>query len=270
MQIAFLLTGVLVLAFEVWWGWRVGVMRTLTSIVALVGSALIGLAAGSVVAAINGGGEVVFWGTAAIVLVVVYIAIWLFGFVMFKKTSQQPMGLHFIWGMGGAALGFVLGVLVLWLSIPAVRTVGAFGEGRKQTYEAYYLPVPLVTGTMAAVKTKLETGLTGKIFSSFDIASPDLYDIVEKLSRFSADPETCLARFMEYPDLKAVANLPEVQAMTTDPQVLAAIENQNMAALLTNPALMKLARDKKVSEMIMKIDFRKALDYAVGETPKNE
>jgi len=263
MQTAFLLLGLGILLFEIWWGWRMGVMRMLTSLVALVGSALIGMAAGRVVTAIVGGGAVVFWGVAVVALVLSYIAIWLFGYLSFKKTSQQPMGLAFIWGMGGAVLGFVFGILVLWLMIPVVRSAGAMGDGMKQTLQAYHQPAPLVISGLAALKENLETGITGKIFSSVDIASPDFYDLLEKLSRLSTDP-ACFVRLMEYPDLKAVAELPEIQAMAADPQIIAAIEDGKLMAVVTHPSLFKLANDKKISEMVMKIDFRKALDYAVG------
>jgi len=276
MQTAFLLLGLGILIFEVWWGWRMGIMRTLTSLVALGGSALLGMAAGRVVSAIVGGGAVVFWGTAIVVLVSAYVVIWFFGYLAFKKTSQQPIGVNFIWGMGGAVLGFVFGVLVLWLGIPAVRVAGVVGEEMKQAWPTYLQPVPPTISGLATLKENLETGITGKIFSSLDIVSPDFYDLVEKLSRFSADP-TCIGRLMEYPDLKAVAELPEIQAMTVDPQMIAAIEGKNLLAVVTHPALFKLARDKKVSEMIIRIDFRKALDYAVGadavesnETPESE
>src|SRR5438045_6401765 len=135
-QVLFISFGVILILFEVLRGWRLGLMRQIMRLIA-VGAAY--------AAAFFGGALLVpavrpFFKMpdpilsilcGATLAVAAYMLVSGAGTILFKRTSQQESGLlHLIYGFAGAILGLFFGLLLLWLTVSSVRTVGALAEGQ--------------------------------------------------------------------------------------------------------------------------------------------
>ena len=115
--------------WEIYAGWRRGLIRGGLHFGAFVASGLLGMLVGQTVGAVVG---LVLPGVsflagliagAAVALVTLGVCLFL-GAVLFKRTSQQPPGLvRWTFGAGGAVFGLLTGLFILW---GAVSSAGGF------------------------------------------------------------------------------------------------------------------------------------------------
>src|SRR5205085_1575210 len=127
---------------------------------------------------------------------VVFASISLVGAILFKKTSEQSVGIvQFGYGISGAAVGAVFGIFLVWIAILAVRLLGSVAETQiaaskrprvtvqpatPRRAPAATPPSDIVLG-LAHMKHSLEQGTAGAVVQQVDPIPGSLYMILTKL-----------------------------------------------------------------------------------------
>src|SRR5438552_9901569 len=125
-QVVFISFGVILILFEVVRGWRLGLMRQITRLIALgaaYGAALLG---GSLCVPLARSffkmpDPILSILCGAILALAAYALVSGIGAILFKRTSQQESGLvYFIYGFAGAILGLFFCVFFFWLTVASL------------------------------------------------------------------------------------------------------------------------------------------------------
>jgi hypothetical protein len=252
--------------WEIYAGWRRGVIRGGLHFAAFVASGLLGMLVGQTVGAVVG---VVLPGVAFLaglasgsVVALLTLALCLFlGAVLFKRTSQQPPGLvRWVFGAGGALFGLLTGLFILWGAVSIVRTSGAIAKSSIAGQNSQ--DVPASTRTFAVLKDSLEMGPIGEIVESIDILPSDAYENMTRLGQLAKNQDA-LFRFLDYPGIQEILAHPRIQALMQDPVVVQSAENKNIISLMQSRSLLNAATDPSLQKLIMALDLEKALDYAM-------
>ena len=258
-QNAILYAAALFLLWEVFAGWRRGLVRSALHFGAFVVSGLLGLVVGQGVAMVVG---LVFPGAAFLVGLIAgaIVAFLLLGaclFVsafLFKRTSQQPSGpARWIFGIGGALFGLLTGLLLLWGGISLVRTSGAIAQADKSRTES---------SALVTLKNSLEQGPLGGVVESVDILPAEAYARIVRVGELSKNPDA-MVRFLDDPGVQEILAHPRMQAVLNDPQVVQAAETQNYLVLLQSRTILEAATDPSLQKLVMSLDLQKALDHAL-------
>lgn len=259
------------LLFEIWRGWRRGVVRHGVSVLALVTAGGVGWIFAWMTGFISDRiipfpypvGRMIFGLAAALAF---YAAAAVLSSLLFKKTSQQRSGMvRLIFGVGGGVFGLIFGLLMLWGGISLVRMVGAVAEAEQTLPNRGAVATTLDPSLMAA-KEALESGPTGSWVDRVDILPSNIYPLITKVVQVTQSPEA-VARFLFYPGTQQLLSSTKLGELFTDPQMVEAASNGNVFALLSQPKLQEVAADPAVREAVAKFDLEKALDYALQETP---
>jgi len=252
----------LYLLFEIWRGWRRGVVRHGISVLALLTAGgvgwifawMTGLVADLVVPFPYPVGRVLFGLAAGLAF---YAAAVVLSSLLFRKTSEQEPGLgRLLYGAGGAVFGLVFGLLILWGGLSIFRALGAVAEAR---------PEVAAEAPLVAIKESLEEGVTGRLVDKVDIVPANVYGLITKLLRVTQSPEAT-ARFFEYPGTQELLAGGNLGQFFTDPDLAEAAAGGNVFGLLTNPKLFEIASDPGVQQAVTGFDLEKALDYALQES----
>lgn len=252
------------LLWQIYSGWRRGVVRSALGFVAFVLSALIGFAVGQFVGSVLGRfmpGYGFFFGLAVgLLLTVAILVVALFlSAVLFKRTGQQPGGIRLLYGLGGAFFGLLTGLAVLWGGISIIRATGTIVES---VADARDVEAPPMAQGFVKLKDSLELGPAGEAVSQVDAVSPQVYDTISRVGWLLSDPDA-MVRFMDAPGIRDIAESPQITGLINDPSVSNALHTGNFLLLMQNPKVLSLASDPKFAEMIRRVDLQKALDYAV-------
>src|SRR3954465_729806 len=139
-QTVFLSFAVILLLFEVFRGYRLGLPRQL-----MRGAAIIAAYA----AAYFGGGlllpllrPILKWPDfivsmigGALLALIVYGVIASLGSILFKRTAQHPSGsVRLLYGFSGALTGVVFGLFFIWLILVGIRSVGSIADAQVQAH----------------------------------------------------------------------------------------------------------------------------------------
>ena len=265
-QNALLYGASLFLLWEIYGGWRRGVIRSGLHFGAFVLSGFLGMMVGQAIAAVVAivmPGVSFFAGLGvglAVTLIVLAVCLFLSA-ILFKRTYQQPPGfVRTMFGLGGAFFGLLTGVFILWGTVSLVRASGALAQssmaGRKPK------DAPALAQGLATLKESLEMGFIGSLVKSVDILPNEAYDHIVRLSKLTADPNA-MVRFLDYPGVMKIVAHPCIQAILQDPELVAASQKKDYAALLRNPTLMHAVSDPSLQKLVMSLDLQKALDYAM-------
>jgi hypothetical protein len=276
-QTAFLFAGAIFLLLLTWRGWRAGLFRSGVNFAAIFVSAVFGLLAAEVAADPFGGlryllgfltGVVVGGGLA----VFLFFAIWLVGALTFKQTEHFAFGpLRFIWGVGGALFGFLIGLALLFGSISAVRTLGVLAESRvegSESAEALDSRARLAVG-LVRLKKSLELGSVGRLLASADPLPPQFYQLAAQIGTLTSDQEK-MRRFLDYPGIQEVLQNPRVVDLFADPDLLRAWQNKNVLKILNNQAVAAVWKDPVLAEQLRKVDLSAALKFALEPPPPSQ
>jgi hypothetical protein len=265
------LTAGLYLLFEIWRGWRRGVVRHGVSVFALLTAGGIGWVFAWMTGAIADrviplpppAGRAIFGLAAGLAF---YVAAVVLSSLLFKKTSQQSAGIvRLFYGAGGAFFGLIFGLLILWGGVTIFRTLGAFAEGRRELAAEEVSSSLAGDGSLVAVKESLEQGATGGLVEKVDILPTSFYGTLSKLVQVSGSPEAA-ARLFTYPPLQELLGRPKIEAIFTDPAVSKAAAEGNYFTLLSSSQLAAAASDPEVQKSFTEFDWQKALDYALQES----
>ena len=285
-QLVFVSLAIVILLLEVIHGWRLGLIRQLVRVIAIIVACSCGFfAAGAIVpllrphlrfpdpilAAIGG----------TILAFILFAAINLIGAFLFKKTAQQPSPvIRLIWGISGALLGIVLGVFTLWLTFTGIRMLGSVAQARLHTPTppgitahpnervdpaASVSPTnpPLMT-MLADMKGSLESGHVGDAVRAVDPLPPALYRGLEKAGAVASNPE-CAERFLSFPGAREISEHPRVVALRNDRQVMQLIAGGQIFELMKNQNMIDALNDPSLQARIKKFDLERALDYALNQ-----
>jgi hypothetical protein len=251
----------LFLLWEIYGGWRRGLIRSALHFGAFIGSGFVGLACGKAIATGVGifmpGLALVSGLLAGITTALATLGICLFfSAFLFKRTSQQPPGmLHWLFGLGGAFFVLLTGIFLLLGAITLVRTSGAIANADPKS--------PVLT-SLAKIKSALEKGPIGGLVQSTDILSTDNYDTIDRLGALSKNPDAIM-RFLDYPGVQEIVAHPRVRVLLKDRALIQAADQKDYVTILQNRALREAASDPELQRLVIDLDLQKALDYAMPE-----
>jgi hypothetical protein len=198
-----------------------------------------------------------------------FVAIWLVGALTFKQTEHYAFGpLSFIWRVGGALFGFLIGLALLLGSISIVRSLGALLESRvegRELAEAPDLQARLTVG-LVQLKKSLELGPVGPLLASADPLPPQFHRLAAQIGTLISDQEK-MQRFLEYPRIQEVLQNPRVAKLFSDPDMVRAWQDKNVVKILNNQAVAAALKDPVVAEQLRKVDLSAALKFAL-ESPQ--
>jgi hypothetical protein len=282
-QTIFISFALILIAFEIVRGWRLGLVRQLVRLLALAAAYTGGLFAGRWFVPIlrpflRVPDLFISVACGAILALVVFAAISLLGAILFKRTGQQSAGLvRLLYGLCGAVLGVFFGLFSVWLVVVVIRSVGAIAnaEVRPPTPAASRSRGPLITQltpapnqpppmiqSIAKLKNSIELGSLGKTVQAVDVIPLQTYQLLGKLGTVAADPRSA-ERFLTYPGAKALTANPKIVALRDDPEIIQLIQQQQCLQLLQNPKLIEAMNDPALAAQVRSFDFQKALDYAL-------
>ncbi len=266
------------LLWETWSGWRAGVARSGMKLAAIVLSSLFGWYAAAFASMPFGGfdalgGIVVGTGVGLFVGVVVFLILGILSMILFKRTEHQSSSLiRFFWGIGGAVLGFVLALVILWGGISIIRTLGTLAESQiataaKLTEQGLPSRSPsAIAGFAARAKASLELGAPGRLLESADPIPAEFYELIRQVGQLKSDPDA-MVRFIEFPQVRDIVHSPKLAVLLNDPEVIEQCQSGNIAALMANKKLLAAVEDPELANLLRKVDFPAALKFAL-EKPR--
>jgi hypothetical protein len=290
-QLVFISFAVILILFEVVRGWRLGLMRQITRLVALGAAYAAALLGGNLFVPVARSffkmpDPVLSILCSAILAFAAYALISGVGAILFKRTTQQESGLvRFIYGFAGAFVGLFFGLFLLWLTVASVRAIGALAEGEAasrssaavkgaQDPTSHALDVrrrflsessdgmqPLAM-SLARLKNSLELGRVGNVLKNIDPISQRTYDTLEKAGSVLSSPERT-QKFLTFPGARELAEHPKVVALRSDPEIADLIAQGRFMDLLENPRVIEAVNDPGLAARIKKFDIQRAFDYAL-------
>jgi hypothetical protein len=286
-QFVFVSLAVVVLLLEIIHGWRLGLVRQLVRVIAIVVAYSCAFFAARAtvplmhsffklpdpILAVLGG---------AILAAVLFTAINLIGAFLFKKTAQQQSRLvRLIWGSTGAFLGILLGLFTIWLGFTGIRMIGSVAEARVRTQNLPANPTAQPNGPaqiqresavspspnplmamLAEMKSSLESGRVGEAVRTIDPLPPALYRLLEKAGEVASNVQSA-ERFLSFPGAREISEHPKVVALRNDPRVLELIANGHIFELMKNQRMIEAMNDPVLQTRVKKFDLERALDYAL-------
>jgi len=286
-QFVFVSLAVVVLLLEIIQGWRLGLVRQLVRVIAIVVAYSCAFFAARAtvplmhsffklpdpILAVLGG---------AILAAVLFTAINLIGACLFKKTAQQQSRfVRLIWGSTGAFLGILLGLFTIWLGFTGIRMIGSVAEARLRTQNLPASPAAQPNGLaqiqrelaasppsnpfmamLAQMKSSLESGRMGEAVRTIDPLPPALYRLLEKAGEVASNVQSA-ERFLSFPGAREISEHPKVVALRNDPRVLEFIANGHIFELMKNERMIEAMNDPTLQARIKKFDLERALDYAL-------
>jgi hypothetical protein len=255
-QAVFISFAVVLILFEVVRGWRLGLIRQLVRIAALIVAYAAAVFGGRLLVPIvrpflKMPDIVLSILAGAVLALVIYALVTSLGMVLFKRTGQEnSQRVHLIYAFAGAIVGLFFGAFALWLIVASVRAIGAVADaqirsqarseaGQSATLHALdvqrrFLSEPnprsaALTTSLARLKNSLELGLLGTAVKQTDPVPLKTYETLGKVGSVFSNPE-------------------RAQKFLTFPQ---------------NQRIIDAANDPTLADRIKKFDLPKALDHAI-------
>lgn len=264
-----------------WSGWKQGVARqlmTLAAIACAYAAAIYGAeSAMPVFAFLKYPPQITLIIAGAAVGLATFLAVhWLRRWLFKRTADQEKVGVRLSYGILGAILGVAFGSFMFLLTTSLVRMVGTVAKARMDDHEQEKQqspnaepppdPGPLVRN-FAKLKDGLEEGASGKFLKRYDSA-PGTHAIltIAKIGIMASRSEA-VDRFLAYPGIAKLAQHPKLVAVKNDPEVFKLLENRSFIKLLKHEKVLALATDPDFKAEMAKMEFEKALDFAL-EKPK--
>ena len=281
-QVIFFSFALILIAFEIVRGWRLGIVRQAVRLLAL------GCAYG---AAIFGGQLLlpvvqpflripdffISIVAGAVLALVVYAVINVLGAILFERTGQKDAGIvRLLYGLCGAALGIFFGLFSVWLIVVAIRSVGAIANAevhppataRPETAPLTASPQPspgappAMVNSLARLKNSIELGSLGEVVKAVDVVPAQTYQTLGKVGTLVSNPQSA-QRFLSYPGAQELTKNPKIVALRDDPEIIELIQQKRFLELLQHPKLIDAINDPALAAEVRKFEFQKALDYAL-------
>jgi hypothetical protein len=289
-QAVFISFAVVLILFEVVRGWRMGLLRQLVRLAALVAAYAAAFFGGRLLVPIArpvlkmpdfillalGGATLAF---------VVYAVVSSMGAILFKRTGEQDSKIvQLVYGFGGAITGLFFGLFALWLIVVSVRAIGAVADAQLRNPSTPAHAGPDATShalevrrrfladgneqsaafasSLARLKNSLELGAFGTAVKQADPVSKKTYDTLAKVAAVFSNPERA-RRFLSFPGARELAEHPKIVALRDDPEISEMIAQRRFLDLLRNQRIIDAANDPVLGDRIKKFDVQRALDYAL-------
>jgi uncharacterized membrane protein required for colicin V production len=289
-QMVFISFAIVLILFEIIRGWRLGIMRQLMRVVAVVagyaaayfgGNALVPLLRAS----LKMPDIVISTLAGAILAVTVYGIIASLGTILFKRTAQQSPGIvRMAYGLSGALLGICFGAFFIWLILIGVRSIGAFADaqlharprpevGRNLSRRSAQSPLPeqtlpvanfdidSLTTLLARLKNSVEMGPVGDVVKKADVMPTGVYQTLSEAGTVLSNPETA-QQFLSFPGARELSEHPKIVALRDDPEIAKMIGQGRFFELIRDPRVVDAMNDPTLAEQVKRFDFKKALEYA--------
>jgi len=290
-QGVFLSFAAVLVLFEVVRGWRLGLLRQLMRLAALVAAYAAAFFGGRFLVPITrsflkmpdlalsalGGATLAF---------VVYAVVSSMGAILFKRTGEQDSRVvQLIYGFTGAIVGLFFGFFALWLIVVSVRVVGAVADAqirsRSSTVHAgpdaasHALEVRRrflgdgneqsagFAASLSRLKDSLELGALGNAVKQTDPVSQKTYDTLTKAVAVFSSPEHA-RKFLSFSGARELSEHPKIIALRDDPEISEMIAQKRFLDLLRHQRIIDAANDPALAERIKKFDLQRALDYATS------
>ena len=271
-QPGLLVAAILFLLWQIWSGWRVGVVRSGIYAAGLLVSAFSAYFGAKIAAAPFGGLDTSSGLLAGVVVggglgLCVFTAICLLTVTLFKRTEHQGSGpLRILWGAGGASLSLLLALAILWGVFSLVNGSGPFARsGIANRPERPPSTQRRISDGLLALGKSLGLGSTGNFLESVEALPPDFYELVSQIAEVTSNQEMML-RLLEYPGIRRVLQNPKVADLMNDPEVVRAAKEKNILQLFNGTAIRTALADPTLVEQLNKIDLQAALKFAL-ESP---
>jgi hypothetical protein len=235
-------------------GWVNGIFRQILAIVGLVGAAFAvswftGPVAGMLRSALSLPGIVLTALSIVCVWGISYNVIMLIGRILFKRTRDQDSGLiRLIYGVGGAGIGIIFGLVSIWAFTIAIRVVGHVAENQVQLQRARSGPAPVWVANIAKLKNSIELGVGRAMLNQVDPLPRDFYRQIDYCSRLAADPES-VQRLIDTPGFRRIQ--PKVAELERDPEIVAAVQRGDIVALASNPKVIAMINDPELKRELL-------------------
>ncbi|CAN5391453.1 hypothetical protein BH20VER3_BH20VER3_20690 [soil metagenome] len=283
-QIIFVSCALLLIAFEIVRGWRLGLVRQLVRLLALGAAYAVAFFGGRWLLPIlrpflRMPDLFITILAGAILALIVFALINTLGAILFKRTGQQTAGLiRLLYGISGGLLGIFFGLFSVWLVVVAIRSVGALASAEMRAPPAAAEPVapspqavperslpneaPAMLPALAKLKNSIELGPLGATVKAVDVVPAQTYQTLGKVGTVVSNPESAV-RFLSYPGARELTENPKIIALRDDAEIIALIEQQRYLELLQNPKLIEAMNDPALATQVRSFEFQKALDYAL-------
>jgi hypothetical protein len=291
-QTVFVSFAVVLILFQLIRGWRLGLMRQLVRLGALMTAYAAALFGGRLILPlarpfVKMPDFVLSILAGAILALLLYAIITSLGTMLFKRTAQQDSRpIRFLYGLSGAALGLFFGAFLVWLIVVGVRSVGAVADAQvkaqaaaqpnrapPQSLRAIFPRNPQFTenseetaplmASLARLKNSLEFGSVGDIVKKTDVVPEKTYEMLGKAGQLFANPENA-QRFLNFPGARELTEHPRIVALRNDPEIFELLQQGHLVDLLQNKKIIDAANDSALVEQIKKFDLNAALDYALS------
>ncbi len=257
---------------SVWLGWKRGFVRQATSLAGLGLAVAAGFWIGPLIAPvvpamgfasfmkpILGGCMIGFlaWGAVSI-----------FSSIIFRKTEDQEFGLiRLLYGLSGAALGLLSGILVLIFGAWGVRFFGSFAEGLQkgtrvanQKIKPHAVPEP---EPLVSLKKAIEESGAGSLMAWLDPLPQSLYPRLQKIGQVFANP-AARDKFLTDPGMEVLSKNAKLLALKLDPELQQSLQSGDVWSVLRNPKVQVAASDALLLTTLRTIDLDKILDRALS------
>ena len=278
--------------FEVVRGWRLGLLRQLMRLAALVVAYAAAFFGGRLLVPIvrpllKMPDFVVSALRGAILAFVAYAVVSCMGAILLKRTGEQQSRLvQLIYGIAGAIVGLFFGVFALWLIVVSVRAVGAVADAQVRNRSVAVHTAPDSTShaleirrrflgdgnepsaafpaSLARLKNSLELGAFRNVIKQTDPVSQKSYATLSKVAAVFSNPERA-RRFLSFPGARELSEHPKIVALRDDPEISEMIAQKRFLDLLRDQRIIDAANDSALAKRIKKFDLQALLDYAIEQ-----
>lgn len=257
-----------------WNGWRQGVLRQLVTLTAIVSAYIVGWFGAESAAPL-------FWFLhfpAPLTRVVggvvagfaAFLGIRTVGLIVCKQTAQQkPGATRASYGILGALIGLLFGSALFFVASSAIRMLGAIAQASLDSFHHEHpgqpvanTPGSLITG-LAKLGTALDSGTTGQFLRKNDpLPTERAFATLTKLGIMVSRADA-VERFTSYPGIAELTNHPKIIDLKNDLEIAELLKSQSYYRLLRHDKIITLANDPLFAAEIKKLDFDKALDFAL-------
>ncbi len=276
----FFLTAAFLIIFQVIHGWRLGIVRQVLRLIALVlAYAVVRWNPGLFVPFLNEVGipELLAGVLSALLLgLTIYVAVNGISAVLLKRTDHQSFApLRVFYGLGGAVIGLLFGLFLTWLALIGVRVLGTVAEtevlatarkaeaeyGAQEDDERRREVSGLVRG-LASLKKSMDEGQTGAVVQAIDPLPSRVYTTLTRVALLISD-EDCIDRFLAYPGAQVITSHPRMVALASDAEITDQLARGDYFGLLRNPNVLAAANDPELAELVAHFKLDEALEQAL-------
>lgn len=279
----FLVGAALIVLFQMWRGWQLGLVRQLLRMVSLGAAWFAVVYCGYVLAPFFRGlgwpAPIAKTAGGIALGALVWLGIGGVGALLFKRTEHHSGVVRLGFGATGAILGAVYGLILVWVIAQSLRFLGTAAEAsqavdKNPRFAAVSPAKPekqlaRAVGPLVELKKSLETGVTGTLLKKTDPVPDEVERTLTKTTQVLGDMHG-MERFLEYPGVKPLLKQPKIVELVNDPEIARAVADRDYMKLLNHPRMVAAVSDPQLAESLKQIDFEKALDYALRKPEKDE